>query len=247
MILFDLSTSMLATDQQPSRLEVAQREVIELLKSLEGDRIGIIGFAGSAFVQCPMTSDYEMIRLFLSQLDPHQVSWQGTAIADAILLGQKHLLREQQKARNDKMMILITDGEDQQGEAAQAALQAQRAGIPVHILGVGTEQGSPIPGKDGKFKKNHQGELILSRLNRTHLQELAQTTHGIFEQLRPGAGALTQLYKVAINQLTQNDIEDSPFERSHRIWYERFRPLVIAALLLLIFESLLQRFKRYEA
>lgn len=244
MILFDLSTSMLATDQAPNRLEVAKREVSDMLEVLEGDRVGIIGFAGSAFVQCPMTSDYSMIKVFLSQFDPHQISWQGTAIADAITLGERHLLRGAKQAQNDKMMILITDGEDQHQTAAKAASTAKKAGIPVHVLAIGTEEGSPIPDKNGKFKTDRQGNLILSKMGKTSLTNIANKTNGIFTEVRPGAETLVKLYKAGVNQLTAHEDKQELSTKSDKIWFERFQYPLTLAFILLMLEPFLSRFKK---
>ena len=244
MILFDLSTSMLATDQAPNRLEVAKREVSDMLRVLEGDRVGIIGFAGSAFVQCPMTSDYSMIKVFLSQFDPHQISWQGTAIADAITLGERHLLRGAKQAQNDKMMILITDGEDQQQTGAKAAATAKAAGIPVHVLAVGTEEGSPVPDKNGKFKTDSQGNLVLSKMGKTSLTEIAHKTGGLFTEVRPGAETLAKLYKTGVNQLTMREHKQNTSTKSDRIWFERFQYPLLLAFIFLMFEPFLSRFKK---
>jgi Ca-activated chloride channel family protein len=153
MVAIDVSESMLAEDVKPNRLERAKREVIDLIEMLEGDRIGLIAFAGTSFVQCPLTLDYGACKMFLDYIDTDLIPVPGTAIAEAIRTSLKSFNKRERKS---KALILITDGEDHEGEPIDAAKEAKKEGIKIFTIGVGREGGAPIPLKDGSggFKKD---------------------------------------------------------------------------------------------
>jgi Ca-activated chloride channel family protein len=182
VIALDASTSMLARDVKPSRLERAKVEVSALLDQLKGDRVGLVVFAGEAFVQCPLTTDYGAAKLFLRAVDPHNMPQQGTAIAEA-LDEARRVLDGGSRGGAGKAVLLLTDGEDFEGDAAQVAAQLAEAGIRVYAAPVGTEAGEPIPLTDAQgnvtgYKKDREGKTVLTRVDVNALREVAEKGGG---------------------------------------------------------------------
>jgi Ca-activated chloride channel family protein len=183
VIALDASNSMLARDVRPSRLDRAKLEVTALLDRLKGDRVGLVVFAGDAFVQCPLTTDYAAARLFLRAVDPAAMPQQGTAIA-AALLESKRVLEGGGRGSAAKAVLLITDGEDQEGDALKAASELGEAGIRIFAVPVGSEAGEPIPllDKDGNvtgYKKDREGKTVLTRTDVSGLRELSSRGNGL--------------------------------------------------------------------
>jgi Ca-activated chloride channel homolog len=210
VIAIDASNSMLARDVKPSRLARAKLEVTALLDRLKGDRVGLIVFAGDAFVQCPLTTDYAAARLFLRAIDPAAMPQQGTAIARA-LLEAKRVLEGGGRGSAAKAVLVITDGEDQEGDALQAAGELSEAGIRVYAVAVGSESGEPIPivDKDDNvtgYKKDREGKTVLSRTDVAGLRELA--SHGGGLVLR-GTGADLGVLQVLpeLDKLQKGELE----------------------------------------
>src|SRR5438477_118740 len=182
VIALDASNSMLARDVKPSRLDRAKLEVTALLDRLKGDRVGLVVFAGDSFVQCPLTTDYSAARLFLRAVDPAAMPQQGTAIA-AALWEAKRVLEGGGRGSAAKAVLLITDGEDQQGEALKAASELGDAGIRIYAVPVGSEAGEPIPvvDKNGNvtgYKKDREGRTVLTRTDVAGLRELSSRGGG---------------------------------------------------------------------
>ena len=182
VVALDASTSMLARDVKPSRLERAKVEVTALLDRLRGDRVGLVVFAGEAFVQCPLTTDYSAAKLFLRAVDPAAMPQQGTAIAGA-LREARRVLDGGARGGSGKAVLLITDGEDNQGDAAEAAKELGEAGIHVYAVAVGSEEGEPIPLADAKgnvtgYKKDRDGRTVLTRTDTAGLRELTDRAGG---------------------------------------------------------------------
>ncbi len=177
MMLVDVSRSMMVEDVEPNRLERATREIIDFLKVVEGDRVGLTAFAGAAFIQCPLTLDYAALEMFLNVLQPGIIPVPGTDLGKAIETG---LSGFDAKTETDKVMLLITDGEDNENRGLEAARKAADQGIKIFVFGMGDPSGGPIPaGKDqGGFKKDQDGNLVLSKLDEKALQEIAMTTGG---------------------------------------------------------------------
>jgi Ca-activated chloride channel family protein len=180
VIAVDASNSMLARDVKPSRIERAKLEVTALLDRLNGDRVGLVVFAGEAFIQCPLTTDYAAARLFLRAVAPVSMATQGTAIADA-LYQAKEVLEGGGRGDAGKAVLLITDGEDQRGDALDAAAALDAAGIRVFAVPVGSSEGEPIPLLDRNgnlegYKKDKEGHTVLTRTDVAGLREL--TTRG---------------------------------------------------------------------
>src|SRR5436305_13778974 len=183
VVALDASNSMLARDVKPSRIERAKLEVTALLDRLKGDRVGLVVFAGDAFVQCPLTTDYAAARLFLRAVDPTGMPQQGTAIANA-LLESKRVLEGGGRGSAANAVLLITDGEDQQGDALKYASDLGDSGIRVYAVPVGSEAGEPIPvvDKNGNvtgYKKDKAGRTVLTRTDVAGLRELASRGNGL--------------------------------------------------------------------
>lgn len=174
----DVSRSMLAEDIAPNRLEKAKQLVTQIINSLQGDRVGIIAYAGSAFPQLPITTDYGAAKMFLQALNTNMVSSQGTAIGEAIELATTYFNEEDQ---TNRLLFIISDGEDHQGQIAEIAKQAAREGIQIYTIGVGTSQGGPIPIKRNGIVQNYlqnEGETVITRLNEETLKKIASVANG---------------------------------------------------------------------
>jgi Ca-activated chloride channel family protein len=183
VIALDASNSMLARDVKPSRIERAKLEVTALLERLNGDRVGLVVFAGDAFIQCPLTTDYGAARLFLRAVAPVSMATQGTAIADA-LYEAREVLEGGGRGDAGKAVLLITDGEDQRGDAMAAASALGEAGIRIFAVAVGGTEGEPIPVLDGLgnltgYKKDKEGRTILTRTDVQGLRELTARGNGL--------------------------------------------------------------------
>lgn len=185
LLAVDLSSSMLAPDVGLNRLETAKRAATALLESLSGERVGILGFAGDAFLACPLTTDYASVRMFVDALDPAFLSQPGTSIARAAEVAVKSFPEDAEAVR---VLILISDGEDHEGRIQEAAQEAAARGVRVFCLGVGTTDGELIPvGPEGSdYKRDGQGRPVLSRLNEESLVRLSLGTGGTYYRLRRG-------------------------------------------------------------
>ncbi len=179
LIALDVSNSMKAEDFKPNRLENAKRQISLMLDKLQNDRIGLIVFAGTSYIQLPLTTDYSAARLFLSAIDTDIVPVQGTAIGSAIDLAVKSFVQGEKK---HKVIIIISDGENHEDDALDAAKEAAKEGIVFHTIGMGSPQGAPIPvyenGRPGGFRKDNDGNTVITRLDETTLQEIASVSSG---------------------------------------------------------------------
>jgi Ca-activated chloride channel homolog len=179
MILLDVSNSMLSEDVKPNRLELSKQYISRIISKSEQDRIGLIVFAGRAYTQVPLTSDHSALKLFLSSIEPGMIGNQGTLIAEALNLATNSFPKNDEKSR---AVLLITDGEDHEENAIKAAKSADSAGIIIHSLGVGSEEGGPIPivnnGENLGYKKDQTGSVIVSKLNPQILSEIATEANG---------------------------------------------------------------------
>lgn len=234
LIALDVSASMSATDIRPNRLSKAKQEVNGFLDKLKGDRVGIVVFAGSAFIFCPLTMDYKAAQMFLDNVEIGVVPKPGTAIGDAI---RTSMLGFNQKEKKHKVLILLTDGEDTgESDPLGAAEEATKEGIKIYSIGVGTEAGEPIPIQDekgfvGGFKKDQEGNVVLSRLDQTTLQEIALKTGGKYYQATTGEMELDQIY----NEVS--GMEKKELQGNLIIQYEeRYQFFLFLSLILLIAE-----------
>ena len=231
-VLLDVSKSMLTEDVRPNRLAQAKYAVQDLLEKLRGDRIGLIAFAGTAFVQCPLTVDYEAFRLTLKDADPRIIPRGGTAIGVAIRTALKAF--EAGEGR-DRAIVLITDGEETEGDALAAADEAAKAGVKIYTIGVGTAEGELIPireeGKPMEFLKDRDGAVVKSRLNEEMLKQLALKTGGIYVRSVPGDFGIDTIYDKGIAQLQRKEYQT----RLQKRYIERFQwPLGLAFALLVV-------------
>ena len=174
VIALDVSNSMLAEDYSPNRLERSKLAISRLVDKLQGDRIGLVVFAGQAFVQLPITADYVSAKIFLKSIDTESVPIQGTALAEALMAAARSFSTQSEHSR---AIILITDGEDHEGDVLEAAKTIAEQGIRIYCIGVGSPQGKPIP-KNGSLLKDANGEIVVSRLDEDILQEIAGIGEG---------------------------------------------------------------------
>ncbi len=230
MVALDISQSMLAEDLKPSRLERAKLEINELMTHLEGHQLGLVLFSGVAFVQFPLTSDFNTARVFLESAKPDLISRPGTAIAEAINIAITGFNEER---ASQKVIILLTDGEDHEGDLDTAVQKAVEKGIIIYTIGFGSPDGEPIPQYDAQgqmtgYKKDPQGQVILSRLDETSLQQIALATNGRY--FRAAADGREVGFLVgAIGQL-QTAILEGQFETRRVERFQWFLGLAIVAL-----------------
>jgi Ca-activated chloride channel family protein len=235
ILAFDLSQSMLATDITPSRLERARRFGQELVEGLRSERLGMVVFAGSAFLQSPITTDYNAIQLSLRSASPDMIGNQGTAIAEAIELAEESF---EDNNKSHKALIIITDGENHEEEALAAAQAAVDKGLIIYTVGVGTAEGGFITiRQNGRevYKRDKQGSPVRSRLNEKVLEDLADAGNGNYFNLAAGSDAVVDALKDRIDKMEKRAFE----QRSFSEFESSFQWFVGVALLLLIVEFLL--------
>ena len=231
MIALDISNSMLAQDVQPSRLAKAKRLVAQLVEKMQNDKVGMIVFAGDAFTQLPITSDYISAKMFLESIDPSLISKQGTAIGAAINLGIKSFTPQEGVGRT---LIVITDGENHEGGALEAAKAAAEKGIQVNVLGVGFPEGAPIPiPGTNEYRKDRNNEVIVTRLNEQMCQEIAKNGKGIYARVDNTNNAQKIIAK-EIDKMAKFDVETQVFTEFN----EQFQAVAWIILILLLAEML---------
>ena len=176
IVALDVSNSMLAQDYSPNRLERAKLSIARLTERLQDDRIGLVIFAGTSFVQLPVTTDYVSAKMFLGNIDTGSIPVQGTAIGDAIRLSIKSFSAQSEKSR---VIVVISDGENHEDDAVGAAKQAAELGIKVYTIGVGSAEGQPIP-MDGELLKDKEGNIVVTKLNEQMLRDIARAGGGAY-------------------------------------------------------------------
>jgi Ca-activated chloride channel family protein len=209
VVALDASRSMLARDVVPSRLDRARLELNTLLDELKGDRVAIVGFAGDAFIQCPLTSDYAAAKLFLRAIDPDQVPQGGTNIGAALKVA-KDVFANADRGAKDRVVVLISDGEDLEGDVSSGVDALKELDARVYAVGIGSEQGEPIPiaNKEGQvigYRKDKDGNLVLTRLDRAGLTRIAADTKGEFFY-QPQGVAMGEVVKI-IDKLQKSELE----------------------------------------
>ena len=229
MVALDVSNSMLAEDYSPNRLERSKLAISRLVDKLQGDRIGLVVFAGEAFVQLPITADYVSAKVFLKSIDTESVPIQGTALSEALMASARSFSTQSERSR---AIILISDGEDHEGEAIEAARAIAEQGIRIYCIGVGSPQGKPIP-KNGSLLKDASGEIVVTRLNEEILQEIAGAGNGKY--VRAGAA------EFGLNPII-DDIRTLDKEQFNSVVFEdfdeQFMYFFAIALFFLILEQL---------
>jgi Ca-activated chloride channel family protein len=234
IIAVDTSLSMQAEDIKPNRLESAKREISELLNTLTGDRVGLVAFAGKAFLQCPLTLDYGAVRIFLDVLNTELIPEPGTAIADAIRVARKAFSARERKF---KVLVIITDGEDHEGDPVKEAEEAQKEGVIVFTIGIGSPEGVPIPlyGEGDHLlghKKDREGKVVLSALNERTLREIALAGEGKYYRASGAENEIEQIYE-EISRLDKKELESKLFSQRE----DRFQYFVLIAFVCLALET----------
>lgn len=236
VIALDVSNSMLAEDIKPNRLERAKQAIMKLIDKLEEDRIGVVVFAGKAYTQLPITSDYGAAKLFVSTVKTNMIPTQGTSIGAAIELADKSF--DFTKPGKNKAIIIITDGENHEDDAVAAAKNEAKKGVIVHTLGMGLPDGVPIPlYEDGKltgYKKDQEDKTVMTKLNETMLQQIAAAGGGIYVRANNTEVGLNVIMK-EIAKMEKKDFESKLFSN----YRDHFYYFLELALLLLIIELLL--------
>lgn len=229
IIALDISNSMLAEDVVPSRLEKAKSLISRLVSNFNDDKVGLIVFAGDAFTQLPITSDYISAKMFLESITPSLISSQGTNIGEAIRLAIKSFTPQEKVGR---AIIVITDGENHEGGAVEAAKEAASKGMKVFVLGIGSPDGSPIPLEGSNdYRKDNQGNVIVTRLNEQMCREVAQAGNGVYIRVDNSSSAQSLLQK-EIDKLTKSDLESTVYSN----YNEQFPALAWIIIVLLIIE-----------
>jgi len=232
MVALDVSRSMYAEDIAPNRLERAKIEIGRIIQRLDGDRIGLVAFAGDAFVQSPLTADYGAAMMFLTAMDPTLMSTQGTDLARAVVVAVEAL---EETPPENRIVVIVTDGEDHEGGLAEAIAAATDAQVTIHTVGVGSPEGVPLPDVEGieasgRFRRDDQGNVITTRLNEIALQDIALQTDGEYHRIGQGAGGLGRLVeRIEGGGREVESREVTQFEEQYQIFLG-------AALLLLIVE-----------
>lgn len=247
MICLDVSNSMLAQDIKPNRLECAKQSISKLIDKLQGDRIGIIVFAGKAYTQLPITTDYGAAKMFLSTINTDIVPVQGTAISAAINLASKSFNND----KHNKAIVIITDGEDHEGDVFKSINYAKEKNIKIFTIGMGLPDGAPIPEYDKNhrqtgFKKNRQGNTIITKLNESMLQQIASEGKGIYVRANNSSAGLQKVFR-NINKINKSEIESKMYtDYEDRFQYFIFPAFILLVIELLIYEKKIKLFKNIK-
>jgi Ca-activated chloride channel family protein len=233
MVVLDVSNSMMAQDIKPSRLDKAKMAIARMVEKLSNDKVGMIVFAGDAYVQLPITTDYSSAKLFLSNITTDIVPVQGTAIGAAIDLAVKSFTPE---TETSKAIIIITDGENHQDDAVEAARRAREQGITIHTIGMGLEQGAPIPekGKPGQFMKDGSGNIVVSKLDAETLGEIARAGNGLYIRASNTEVGLSTLLD-EINSMQKSLLE----EKVYSDYDEKYQYFLLAGLFFIFLEFMI--------
>ncbi len=237
VVALDVSDSMLVRDagseDDLSRLDRARREIRDLLAVLEGDRVALVAFAGTAFLECPLTLDYNAAEVFLSSMDTDLIPVKGTDLVSAL---RSSLQALEESPEGSRAILLITDGENHAEGLEDMVDGARDAGVRIFTIGIGDEQGAPIPEPSGGFRRDQNGEMVMSRLDQKTLQEMSLATGGRSVRSVSGDLDLEEIYRRGIKA----SLEDQEFASSRRQdWENRFQWVVGMAALLLMVEMLL--------
>lgn len=229
IIALDISNSMKAKDVAPSRLDKSKLLVENLVESFTDDKVGLVIFAGDAFTQLPITADYVSAKMFLHNIEPSLIATQGTNIAEAIDVSMRSFTQEEKVGR---AIVVITDGEDHEGGAAEAAAAARKAGIQVFILGVGNPAGAPVPADGGGYMKDLAGQTVISALNEQMCREIAQAGGGMYIHV-DNTNAAQHKLDTALSKLQKGETSSLSFSE----YNEQFQAFAIIVLLLLVIEA----------
>ena len=241
MVAVDLSRSMMAEDVTPNRLDRARLSILRLIGNLDGDRIGLVAFAGDAFVQSPLTVDYTAAAMFLNAMEPGMMPVQGTNLGEALRLSLDAL---DEGAREDRIVVLVTDGEDHEGEMEAHLQRAVEGGVQIHAVGIGSTEGVPIPeSEEGSgrqsFLRDEEGNVVTSRLDETTLRSIAEATGGRYVRVAPGLTTLEDL----VDEIAAGEGEDLD-SREITQFEEQYQLFLAFGFFLLFAEALVPGRKR---
>ncbi len=242
MLCLDISNSMLANDIKPTRLERSKQAIIQLIKRLDNDKIGIVVFAGKSFVQLPLTDDYGAALMYVDRINTDLIYSQGTAIGSAIDLAAESFQKTKTKPRN-RAIIVISDGENHEDDAMDAAKRAKANFVKVHTIGVGTPEGAPIPSVNGTqvdYKRDADGQVVVSKLNEQMLRDIADKGDGVFIRANNSDFGLDKIF----DQVAKMEKEE--FESINYSDYEdQYISFILLAFVILLVEQLLNYRKSY--
>ena len=230
VIALDISNSMMAEDVVPNRLERAKQMLSKMIDRMVDDKVGLVVFAGEAFTQLPITCDYVSAKMFLSNIDPSLIKTQGTAIGDALSTSIRAFGAEQSEA--NRAIVLITDGENHEDDAVAIATRAKEAGIKILVVGIGKPEGAPIPiPGTNDFRKDRQGNVVVSRLNEDMCREIAKAGNGIYVRCDNTNTAMRAIEK-ELDTLATTELETQVFTD----YNEQFQTFALLALLILVID-----------
>lgn len=241
MVAVDLSRSMLAEDVTPNRLDRARLSILRLIGQLDGDRIGLVAFAGDAFVQSPLTTDYTAAAMFLNAMEPEMMPIQGTDLGEALRVSLDAL---DQGAREDRVLVLVTDGEDHEGSIDEQLQRAVTSGVQIHSVGIGSTEGVPIPG-DGaqggsqRFQRDEEGNVITTQLDEATLRALADASGGQFVRVAAGTTAFEDL----VDEIARGE-GDEVDSREITQFEEQFQLFLLLGFVLLFVEAVVHERRR---
>ncbi|MGH1363078.1 MAG: VWA domain-containing protein [Calditrichia bacterium] len=242
-IALDISKSMLAEDIAPNRFEKAKHEISRFIDKLAGDRVGLITFSGLAFVQCPLTLDYSAAKLFLSDVEVGDIPQPGTAVSEAINTASEAFVKKELK---HKVLVLITDGEDHEGDPVAIAEEAAQAGMVIYTIGIGSPQGAPIPEYDRRgrrigYLKDNTGQIVTTRLDVETLEKIAFATGGQFFVASTGNTELARIFN-EIAGMEKKELSSREFTQ----FEDRFQIVLAIALLILLIEAVFTERRRQK-
>ena len=232
VIALDISNSMLAEDVAPNRLEKSKNVVSKLVDSFTDDKIGLIVFAGEAYIQLPITNDFISAKMFLESINPSLIERQGTNVKAAIDMATRSFTPKEDVG---KAIIIITDGENHEGGAKEAAKAAAEKGMMVYVMGVGSPEGAPIPaGRSNDFRRDKEGNVVITKLGEQMCQEIAAAGNGVYIRIDNTNNAQKLLQK-EIDKLAKADMETTTYSE----YNEQFMAMAWIAFVLLLIEMLL--------
>ena len=231
VVALDISNSMMAEDITPTRLEKAKRLISRIISQTKGNKFALVVFAGDAFVQLPITSDHVSANMFLSQITPSLIKRQGTNVGEAIRIAGRSF------SDNDKIgkaIIVITDGENHEGGAEEAAKAVAEAGVKVYVMGIGTAKGGRIPtGKPNEFLRNREGEIVVTKLNEPMAQSIAAAGNGTYIRV-DNTNSAQEYIESELDKLTKDEVKSEVYTK----FKEQYSAVALIALLLLIADIL---------
>jgi Ca-activated chloride channel family protein len=235
VVAVDLSKSMLAQDITPSRLKKTKHEIKNFINELDGDRIGLVGFTSRAFIQCPLTSDYDAAMMFLDIMDTSLLPQDGTSLAQAVKVSGTAF---SDKDKKHKLLIIISDGEDHEAGISEAVAEVKEKGVVVYTIGIGSIEGVPIPVGNG-FLKDSEGKTVITKLNELDLKKIASEGNGNYYYSSTGEAELKDIFS-DISRLEKKEYD----ERTFKDYEHRFQIILLLALFLFFVELFMSESKR---